>query len=188
MIGIFFLICISIAAIVALTMSVLIGLALSFTALSPLVVGGVVGGIAALVLTLAFTLICTTGLFDIAKGEGKKLTLKEIIPLSMFCIMSVAIGAGLVDISPILASSLIKAYLFFNYIEIYDILAPIEVTTADSLLAIAITAPILSLVALTVICIAWEYISDKIGKILSKKPRSYHKQTKHTQHICTNAS
>lgn len=143
-------------------------------------IGGVVGSIPALALTLAFIFIYTTGLFGIAREGDKKLTLKEIIPLSMFCVMSVAIGAGLVDISPILASNFIKIYIFFNPIEIHYISTPITIdsvtflsTTADPLLAIGITAPIFLLVALTVICIAWEYISDKIEKILPKgKPKS----------------
>lgn len=135
------------AAIIGVIVSILIGLALiTLTSLSPLIIGGIVGGISVVPLIADLIAISlSTGPHNSSISES----LKETAYLGGLFIGSVATGIGLVacGVTPITKSLL---------------------TTANSLLAIGITTLILPIVAAVVIGTVIKF-AERVKKYISNK-------------------
>ncbi|MBA8766599.1 MULTISPECIES: hypothetical protein [Wolbachia] len=152
MVGVIYLAMLGVAAIIGAIIGTLIGLLLSFTSLSPLIIGGTVGAIYVVPLIAAFITIL---LYPIPYERHSGLTLKETACLAGLFIGSVAAGVGLVacGLTPIIK---------------VDSLSSLS-TTVSSLLAMGATIPVLLIATAIGVAIvielakqAKEYISGKI--------------------------
>ncbi len=123
MVGVIYLAMLGVAAIIGAIIGTLIGLLLSFTSLSPLIIGGTVGAIYVVPLIAAFITIL---LYPIPYERHSGLTLKETACLAGLFIGSVAAGVGLVacGLTPIIKVDSLS-------------------TTVSSLLAMGATIPVL---------------------------------------------
>ncbi len=149
MVGVIYLAMLGVAAIIGAIIGTLIGLLLSFTSLSPLIIGGTVGAIYVVPLIAAFITIL---LYPIPYERHSGLTLKETACLAGLFIGSVAAGVGLVacGLTPIIKIDSLS-------------------TTVSSLLAMGATIPVLLIATAIGVAIvielakqAKEYISGKI--------------------------
>ncbi|MGL9718697.1 MAG: hypothetical protein ACR5K9_08755 [Wolbachia sp.] len=148
-------------------MSILTGLALStLTSISPLIIGGIVGGISVVPLIATFI---KEPLSEFAACNNRRIsdfTLKEIACLAGLFIGSVAVGVGLGSVAPIVK---------------VDSLSSLS-TTMNSLIVIGLAAPVLPIVAAIGIAIA----SNKIKKLMEpseKEPRSPKKTKEESQNL-----
>ncbi|QOD37988.1 hypothetical protein [Candidatus Wolbachia massiliensis] len=162
MFGLNYLVMVGIAAITGALVSILIGIALStLTSLSPLVIGGIVGGISAIPLIAA---LITTPPPAGPHNRNINESLKTIMYLGGLFIGSVVTGIGLVayGVTPLIKVASLSSLS----------------TTANSLLAIGIIALILPIVVAVGVGIAIKitervkkYISNNSTKPSEEKPR-----------------
>ncbi|WP_395463514.1 hypothetical protein [Wolbachia endosymbiont of Cantharis cryptica] len=153
MFGLTYLIMVGTASIIGAIVSILIGLALStLTSLSPLIIGGIVGGIS--VVPLIAALITTPPSAD-SHNRNISESLKAIVYLGSLFIGSVVTGIGLVayGITPITK---------------LDSLLSLS-TTVNSLLAIGVIALLFPIIAATGVGIAIK-IAEGAKKYISNKP------------------
>ncbi|NSX83603.1 hypothetical protein GOM44_04645 [Wolbachia endosymbiont of Atemnus politus] len=152
MFGLNYLMMVGIAAITGAIISILIGLILgTFTSLSPLIIGGIVGGIS--VVPLIAALITTPPSTD-SHNRNISESLKAIMYLGSLFIGSIVTGIGLV------------AYGITPIIKL-DSLSSLS-TTANSLLIIGATALLFPIVTAIVVGITIK-ITEGVKKYISNK-------------------
>ncbi|MGL9718958.1 MAG: hypothetical protein ACR5K9_10280 [Wolbachia sp.] len=166
MFGLNYLMMVGIAAITGAIISIVIGLVLStLTSLSPLIIGGIVGGIS--VVPLIAALITTSPSADSHNRNISK-SLKAIMCLGGLFIGSIVTGIGLVayGITPITK---------------LDSLLSLS-TTANSLLTIGATALLFPIVAAILVGVAIK-ITEGVKKYISNKQTKPSEEDRPSQQI-----